>query len=153
MRTRQKFTGEFKSRVVLEILSGEKPVAEVCRVYEVTAQMVNDWKAQFLAAAPQVFENSTPSSGEAERITELEQMVGKLTMQLEIANVPGGGHLHDDLTALLGWQGWSVNHKRIQRLMRQMGLQRPVKKRKIRTTNSDHPFPRYPNLVQLSENK
>jgi len=47
--------------------------------------LVNDWKAQFLAAAPQVFEKGAPSSGEAERIAELEQMVGKLTMQLEIA--------------------------------------------------------------------
>jgi len=52
------------------------------------------------------------------------------------------------LTALLCRQGWQVNHKRIQRLMQQMGLQRPVKKRKTRTTNSDHPFPRYPNLVK-----
>ena len=85
MRTRRKFTSEFKSRVVLEILSGEKTVAEVCWEYELTAQMVNDWKAQFLAAAPQAFENGASSSKEAERIAEWEQMVGKLTMQLEIA--------------------------------------------------------------------
>lgn len=85
MRTRRKFTGEFKSRVVLEVLSGEKTVAEACREYELTGQMINDWKTQFLAAAPQAFESNTPSSGEAERIADLEQMVGKLTMQLEIA--------------------------------------------------------------------
>jgi transposase-like protein len=65
MRTRRKFTGEFKSRVVLELLSGEKTVAEACREYDVTAQMVNDWKAQFLAGAPGVFEKASPSSGEA----------------------------------------------------------------------------------------
>jgi putative transposase len=52
------------------------------------------------------------------------------------------------LTALLGRQGWQVNHKRVQRLMRDMGLQRPLKRRKTRTTNSDHSFPRYPNLVR-----
>ena len=57
------------------------------------------------------------------------------------------------LTALLGRQGWPVNHKRIQRLMQQMGLQRPVKRRKTRTTHSDHPFPRYPNLVRQEEAK
>ena len=85
MRTRRKFTSEFKSRVVLELLSGEKTVAEACREYELTAQMVNDWKAHFLAAAPQAFEKGAPNSGDAERIAELEQMVGKLTMQLEIA--------------------------------------------------------------------
>ncbi len=57
------------------------------------------------------------------------------------------------LTALLCRQGWRANHKRIQGLMQQMGLQRPVKKRKTRTTNSDHPFPRYPNLVRGEEAK
>lgn len=85
MRTRRKFTGEFKSRVVLEVLSGERTVAEVCREHELTAQMVSDWKAQFLAGAAQVFEQGKPANEEAARIAELEQMVGKLTMQLEIA--------------------------------------------------------------------
>lgn len=31
--------------------------------------------------------------------------------------------------------------------MRQKGLLRPVKRAKCRTTNSQHPYPRYPNLV------
>lgn len=51
------------------------------------------------------------------------------------------------LTALLKRAGWSVNHKRIQRMMAQMGLQRPVKRRTTRTTDSRHHFPRYPNRV------
>lgn len=41
-----------------------------------------------------------------------------------------------------------VNHKRVRRLMRQQGLLQPIKRAKCRTTNSDHPFPRYPNLVK-----
>jgi len=41
----------------------------------------------------------------------------------------------------------SVNRKHIQRLMREMGLQRPVKRRTYRTTDSRHGFPRYPNRV------
>jgi len=40
-----------------------------------------------------------------------------------------------------------VNRKRIQRIMRQKGLLRPQKRAKCRTTNSQHPYPRYPNLV------
>jgi transposase InsO family protein len=51
------------------------------------------------------------------------------------------------LTALLKRAGWTVNHKRIQRILLEMGLQRPVKRRKTRTTNSQHDFPRYPNRV------
>jgi putative transposase len=44
--------------------------------------------------------------------------------------------------------GCAVNRKRIQRLMRQKSLLRPVKRKKCRTTNSQHPFPRYSNLVK-----
>lgn len=41
-----------------------------------------------------------------------------------------------------------VNRKRVQRIMAQKGLLRPVKRRKKRTTDSDHPYPRYQNLVK-----
>ena len=40
---------------------------------------------------------------------------------------------------------WTVNRKRIQRLMREHSLLRVVKRRWINTTQSDHPFNRYPN--------
>lgn len=55
------------------------------------------------------------------------------------------------LTAQLQREGFSVNRKHVQRLMRELGLQgqQPTKKR--RTTNSEHPFPRYPNLVEHLE--
>jgi len=44
--------------------------------------------------------------------------------------------------------GYRINRKRVQRIMRQKGLLRPVKRRKRRTTYSDHPYPRYPNLAK-----
>jgi transposase InsO family protein len=52
------------------------------------------------------------------------------------------------VTALLRRAGWTVNRKRVQRLMREMGLQVAPKRRKKGTTNSQHSFPRYPNLVK-----
>lgn len=52
------------------------------------------------------------------------------------------------LTVLLGREGWRVNRKRVQRLLRQLGLSCPVKRRTTRTTDSMHAFPRYPNLVK-----
>lgn len=47
--------------------------------------------------------------------------------------------------------GYCINRKRIQRIMRQEGLLKPTKRRKCRTTNSDHPYPRYQNLVKELE--
>jgi transposase InsO family protein len=43
---------------------------------------------------------------------------------------------------------YTVNRKRIQRLARAMNLLRPQKRRKTRTTDSQHPYPRYQNLVK-----
>lgn len=51
------------------------------------------------------------------------------------------------LTALLHREDWEVNHKRVQRLMAEMGLQGCVKRRQRRTTDSRHAYWRYPNLV------
>ncbi len=51
------------------------------------------------------------------------------------------------ITAQLRRGEWHVNRKRVQRLMGAMSLQAQIKRRKRRTTNSEHGFPRYPNLV------
>ena len=52
------------------------------------------------------------------------------------------------VTKQLHRQEWVINKKRVQHLMREMGLQVKTKRKARKTTNSDHDFPRYPNLVQ-----
>ena len=52
------------------------------------------------------------------------------------------------VTKQLRRQEWVINKKRVQRLMREMGLQVKTKRKARKTTNSGHDFPRYPNLVQ-----
>ena len=47
--------------------------------------------------------------------------------------------------------GYQINRKHVQRLMREKKLLRPVKRTKYRTTNSQHPYPRYPNLMKDME--
>ena len=51
------------------------------------------------------------------------------------------------ITQQLRRREWVVNPKRVQRLMRLMDIQARIKRKKRRTTNSAHDFPRYPNLV------
>lgn len=55
------------------------------------------------------------------------------------------------LTAQLQREGWQVNRKHVQRLMRELGITAQVSAPKRRTTNSEHGFPRYPNLVEQVE--
>jgi len=84
-RTRRNFSAEFKAKVVLEIISGRKNTAEVCREYNLKPDLVSHWKNQFLANAAQVFENGSEVDPQQARIEELERLAGKLSLELEIA--------------------------------------------------------------------
>jgi putative transposase len=52
------------------------------------------------------------------------------------------------LTVMLRRQGLKVNEKRVRRLMHELGIAGEAPRRTPRTTDSDHAFPRYPNLVE-----
>ena len=55
------------------------------------------------------------------------------------------------LAAMMRRLDWPVNAKRIRRWMNELGIQGLPPTRTKRTTNSNHAFPRYPNLVQNLE--
>jgi putative transposase len=52
------------------------------------------------------------------------------------------------VTQQLKRRGVLINHKRVIRLMTEMGLVGKASKKRCRTTNSNHPFQRYPNRVE-----
>ena len=84
-RKRRNFTPEFKAEVVLEALSSESSQAEVCRRHNISEKQLSKWKRQLLENAASLFESSGKPSKEAtERIAQLEQHVGRLTVALDI---------------------------------------------------------------------
>jgi len=83
-RKNRKWTAKTKAELVLSVLMGEKSQAEVCREHEISGGQFSNWKQQFLANADMIFTKPDKSQEQAE-IAELERMVGRLTMQLEIA--------------------------------------------------------------------
>jgi len=52
------------------------------------------------------------------------------------------------LTAMMRRLDWPVNGKRVRRWMNELGIHGAPPTRTKRTTNSNHAFPRYPNLVK-----
>jgi len=52
------------------------------------------------------------------------------------------------VTHQLKREGWRANHKKVLRLMRESDLLCQVKRKWVRTTNSNHHFPKYPNLIK-----
>jgi transposase-like protein len=84
-RKRRTFTSKFKAEVVLQLISGEKTMAEICREHRLNQQMVSRWKRELLENAASVFEHKQEYSGDQERIAELERVLGRKTLELEIA--------------------------------------------------------------------
>ena len=85
MAKRRNFTAKFKAEVVLEALHGETSQAQLCRRHNLSENHVSTWKRQLLENVETFFESTDkPSSESAERIAELEQLVGRLTLALEI---------------------------------------------------------------------
>ena len=81
---RRTFTAEFKAKVVLEIISGTKSMAEACREYSLKADLLAHWKAQFLSNASKVFESASEADPQQARIAELERLAGKQSLEMEI---------------------------------------------------------------------
>ncbi len=85
MAKRRRFTAKFKAEVVLEALRDESSQAELCRRHNLSENQVSTWKRQFLENAETFFESPEKhSDASVERIAQLEQLVGRLTLALEI---------------------------------------------------------------------
>lgn len=86
MRRKQRsFAPDFKVRVVMEYLTGQKRRVEILREHQLNDGTLDRWIQQFRERAPQVFAGDDRSelAEREQRIAELEQMVGRLTMELE----------------------------------------------------------------------
>ena len=78
---------------------------------------------------------------ERKRDADLQDRIEQLVCQF-----PGYGYRR--VTKQLQREGMQVNHKKVLRIMRESSLLCAVKRSYKRTTNSQHPYPRYPNLIR-----
>ena len=77
---RRKFTREFKLQVLHEIEAG-KSIAEASREFQVHPTLIGRWRKLLNQYSEQAFRGNGNLYREEARIAELEQMVGKLTME------------------------------------------------------------------------
>lgn len=85
-KKRKVYTAEFKFQLVMEGLRGEKSISQLCRVHDVTESLYYKWRDQFLAQAPHIFEDKRhpKADQQAEKIADLERLIGQLTIENSI---------------------------------------------------------------------
>jgi len=113
---RRVFTVEFKRGVVQQLLKGEKTLAEVSRELDIQPSVARQWKRRFEAgatAAVATNEDVVPVSALTEahqRIRELERLLGKKQMEIDLRLSAGVGHGEPDISRRLQPQAYSAAH-------------------------------------------
>jgi transposase len=80
-KPRRNHSAAFKARVALEAIRGEKTVAEIAAHHEVHATQVTAWKSQLLEKAAGIFGENALATDGRERIRELHEKIGELTVE------------------------------------------------------------------------
>jgi transposase-like protein len=70
------------------MVRGEKTIAQICRERDLTESLLYTWRDAFFERGAAIFadqrSNASGSDPQSARIAELERMVGKLTMEIEV---------------------------------------------------------------------
>jgi transposase-like protein len=81
---RKTFSKEFKAKVALEALKGEKTIAELASEYKVHATQITAWRKQLKESAAEIFGN-----GQSKALKEHQELVERLYKnvgQLQVEN-------------------------------------------------------------------
>ena len=88
-RTRRNFTAQFKAKLVLEVLKGEKDINTIATENNIQPNLLRNWKKEFLDNASVVFDDTSEENikeklaSERKEKAEYAKKVGQLTMQVE----------------------------------------------------------------------
>ena len=83
MTKRRRFTADFKARIALEALRGDKTIQEIAAKHKVHPNQVSTWKRQAVEGLGAVFSNGADRAGrdhEAE-VHDLHAKIGELTVE------------------------------------------------------------------------
>lgn len=82
---RKRYSKEFKARVALEAIKGQKTVNELASEYGDQVTLIDTWKKQALAGLPEVFGQGRQREEEAAEVEKdrLYRQIGKLQVEVD----------------------------------------------------------------------
>ena len=83
MRTRRRFSAEFKARVALEAIQGQQTVAELATKHEIHPNLIATWKRQAIEKLAKVFDEKagSPEGKRDGEIARLHAKIGQLVVE------------------------------------------------------------------------
>ena len=102
-RTRRKFSGEEKIRIVLDGLRGEVSITELCRREGIAANLYYRWSKDFLEAGKKRLSGDTVREATSDEVkglraenSELKEVVAEITLDNRVLKKSLTGHGEED---------------------------------------------------------
>jgi len=85
MKSRRKFSAEFKAKVAVEALKEHASINEIATKHKLHVQQVSAWKREFLDNAASVFESKTKPKKDSteEEKKKLYETIGQQKMEID----------------------------------------------------------------------
>lgn len=83
MEKRNRYSAEFKAKVVIEVLKEQETVNQIAARYQLSPQQISKWKRDFIDQAATVFEKKKTKENQLRKeLDEKEQRYQKIVGQL-----------------------------------------------------------------------
>lgn len=81
-KKRRNHSSEFKAKVALAALKGDKTLSELAQQFDVHPNQITQWKQQVVDNVSQLFAKDSPGkANEENKIKELHAKIGQLTVE------------------------------------------------------------------------
>jgi transposase-like protein len=80
-RPRRNHSGEFKARVALAAVRGEKTLSELAEQFDVHPHQITEWKEQLLERAGEVFGGPARKDEPAVDVKAMQAKIGQLALE------------------------------------------------------------------------
>ena len=90
--TRKKYAADFKAKVALEALRGDKTVLDLAQHYEIHPTVIHEWKRQLTESAANAFKPDSKNEDQASqaKLDKLYRKIGQLEVERDfLASRPG----------------------------------------------------------------
>ena len=83
---KKSFDKEFKAKVAIEAIKGEKTIAQLASEFDVHPNQISQWKKQVLDEVSSLFERGSKQESEAAKAEKKEEELYKNIGQLRVEN-------------------------------------------------------------------
>ena len=84
-RQRRQYSADWKAKIALEAIKGQRTVQEIASHYGVHPSLVTHWKKQLLEGAAEIFSNGkiAAAGADEELKAELYEQIGKVQVEVD----------------------------------------------------------------------